>query len=158
VAVLALGGGCGSSIEPHESVAGVAEHFCRYEADSADEEQDCFSTLIDGNTERTMHREEWGPRAQAMIYALGELPGCGSKAGSQCEPATWEVKRSETLVAQRYCAYGSSSAAQFAGCIAHVRPSGIIGDAVGKYAATNADSNAVGDKTDCGYDSGPFCR
>jgi hypothetical protein len=50
-----------------------------------------------------------------------------------------------------YCAYGSRSVAQLAGCIDHVTP----GQA--EYAETPAGKMARGG-TDCGVGAGPFCR
>lgn len=149
--------GCGNGVESDESVAGVLEHFCRYEANSEDQEQRCFEDGISGGAEKMLHREEWGPRAQAVLYALGEMPGCLSHSGKRCELATWSVQtRPPSLLLKRYCYYGSKSTAQVAGCLAHVDEIKVVLYGTRTY-PTNAGSYAVGDRTDCGYDSGPFC-
>lgn len=144
--------GCSEGTDPDESVAGVLEHFCQYEADSEDETQECF----DGGGEKLLLRQEWGPHAQAMLYALGEVKGCLSKAGSECEAATWTVDRKHSLLVERYCAYGSETAAQLGGCLAHVRKVEVLARGL-RTLPTEAGSYAVGDRVNCGYSAGPFC-
>jgi hypothetical protein len=144
--------GCGNSSSYDESVGGVLEHFCRYQYASEDDEVTCVAN----GSERELHREEWGPRAQAVLYALGEVKGCLSKAGSRCETATWKVHRRSSLLVERYCNYGAKSEAQIIGCIHNVSPAEVLGYA-GRQYATAAASYAVGDRTNCGYAAGPFC-
>jgi hypothetical protein len=148
--------GCGSS-GGSDTVAGVLEHFCRYEADGANAEDACFSYATEHGSDKLIHREEWGPRAQAVLYALGEMKECGSRAGTRCEPGDWpHVVEGESLLVQRYCNYGSRSAAQLVGCIHNVSPATVLSYARRAY-PTHAASYAIGDRTDCGYDSGSFC-
>jgi hypothetical protein len=144
-------------------VAGVLEHFCRYEANSAEEEEEeeeeeaCFGYATEHGLAKLVHREEWGPRAQAVLYALGELKECGSRAGSRCESGDWpHVLHGESLLVQRYCDYGSKSPSQVVGCIHNVSPAIVLGYARRPY-ATPAARYAVGERTACGSDSGPFC-
>ncbi|HEX2392913.1 MAG TPA: hypothetical protein VHI77_08345 [Solirubrobacterales bacterium] len=149
---------CGSGVSSDESVAGVLEHFCRYEAASEGIQEQCFSEGISSGAEKLLSREEWGPKAQAVLYAIGELKDCGSKSGPRCEPGDWPpVLENDVLLVDRYCAYGSESWAQYAGCYSHVRRQTVLAYANRSY-PTNASSYAVGVSTDCGYDSGPFCR
>ena len=134
----------------------VIERFCRYEAASEDAEDACFSRATEHGFEGVVQREEWGPRAQAALYALGEIKGCLSRAGPRCEPGDWPpVNEHESLLVLRYCNYGSVSAAQLAGCTHHVYRVNVLDYARRAY-PTNAASYAVGDRTDCGSDSGPF--
>jgi hypothetical protein len=110
-----------------------------------------------GTKQKLVHREEWGPRAQAVLYAFGEVKDCGSQAGSRCEPWDWpRVLNGESLLVQRYCSYGAKSPAQLVGCIHNVSPAVVLAYARRAF-ATLAASYAVGDRTDCGSDSGPFC-
>jgi hypothetical protein len=153
IVAVAVVSSCGGGVDSNESVAGVLEHFCQYEANTGDQVQQCF----EAGSEKMLHREEWGPRAQATLYALGEIKGCLSKAGNECEPATWTVDRRSSLLVERYCAYGSKSGAQEVGCIDHVRPPEVFSYAHRSY-PTNAAIYAIGDSTSCGYDSGPFCE
>ena len=50
-----------------------------------------------------------------------------------------------------YCSYGSSSAAQWIGCVEHVGPGEIV------FSDTPAADFANGVNDDCGADAGPFC-
>lgn len=148
--------GCGGG-SSSDTVGIALEHFCRYEAESANAEGACFSYATEHGLDRWVRREEWGPRAQAVLYALGELKECGSRAGSRCQPGDWpHVLEGESLVVQRYCSYGSQSSTQLVGCIRNVSPGAVLAYARRAY-ATDAASYAIGDRTDCGYDSGLFC-
>ncbi|HET7590974.1 MAG TPA: hypothetical protein VFK14_12440 [Solirubrobacterales bacterium] len=147
--------GCGG-VES-DTVGVVLEHFCRYEAVSEDAEDTCFTFATNHGLDKLVHREEWGPRAQAALYALGEIKGCLSQAGPRCQPGDWPpVFTHESLLVNRYCNYGSVSAAQLVGCTRHVYRVNVLDYARRAY-PTNAASYAIGDRTDCGYDSGPFC-
>ncbi|MDX6609691.1 MAG: hypothetical protein QOF85_1616 [Solirubrobacterales bacterium] len=142
--------GCGSG--GSDTVGVVLEHFCSYEAFSDADESACFTEATEHGFDKVVRREEWGPRAQAVLYALGEVKDCLSRAGSQCERGDWPpVLEHESLLVSRYCAYGASSIAQLHGCVQHVTPSTV------RTYRTNAERYAVGDRTTCGYDSGPFC-
>jgi hypothetical protein len=42
IVAVAVISGCGGGVDSSESVAGVLEHFCQYEADTEDQVQQCF--------------------------------------------------------------------------------------------------------------------
>ena len=129
IVVLAAITGCANSFSSDESVVGVLEHFCRYESATEDDEQTCF----ENGSERELHREEWGPRAQAVLYALGEVRECLSRAGSRCEPASWKLHRRTSLLVERYCNYGAKSEAQIGGCVHNVSPAEVLAYASRSY-------------------------
>ena len=142
IVVVAVVSGCGGGVDSDESVAGVLEHFCQYEANTEDQVQQCF----EAGSEKMLHREEWGPRAQATLYALGEIKGCLSKAGNECEPATWTVDRRSSLLVERYWRLRLEVGSAGGRMIDHVRPSEVFSYARRGY-PTNAAIYAIGDRT-----------
>jgi hypothetical protein len=146
--LLIVGCGEGSGV-----TVGIAlERYCRYDAASEDDEANCFDYATEHGFDKLMHREEWGSKAQAVLYALGEIKDCLSRSGPRCKPPDWpDETEGWSLLVRRYCAYGSISYAQMIGCNRHVTPSTV------RTYSTNAEQYAVGDQINCGYDAGPFC-
>jgi hypothetical protein len=142
--------GCGE--ESGATIGEVLERYCSYSATSEDDDVNCFTYATEHGFEKLLHHEEWGPKAQAVLYAIGEVKGCLSRSGERCVPGNWpDATEGSSLLVRRYCAYGSASYAQLVDCNRHVTPSTV------RTYTTSAEEYATGDRINCGYDAGPFC-
>ncbi len=149
-----LTAGCGGT-EPAPAFSQLLERFCRYGAVSTEAEDDCVAAAAK-DPSKLIHREEWGPRAQAVLYAIGEISSCLSRAGPRCTPGAWPPHRDESLLVERYCAYGAVSAARRRECLLSVDRAEVLARAH-RANPTHAASYAIGDRTRCGGDAGTFC-
>jgi hypothetical protein len=79
------------------------------------------------------------------------LAGCGGVSQKEGDEIVKDAFANELEMVALYCIYGSTSEAQYDGCVRNVEARYV------EHSHSNAAEWAKGNRTTCGYDSGPQC-